>query len=578
MIIVDIWRNPFFRNSNQITSVTEEVLKPADYVEFIHSHCDIDPNNLIEISIIQGKVFVKANKELILDYYRRLFPQYAHFRDDNSDIYITGQPLWHYAEKNSPIYCITLYGEGAFELQASIIIKAPIEGVVTHWHYDQQYGDEWNKHDSLFHITPFNLVKESDLCFFPTKYNSECNIPFIGYKYYNNFYRDIINNHNESGSVSIKWLVKDGEYVSEQQTIAIIECNRQTNDKRLFEVKSFSEGIIFIDMRRTIFGRNKSDFPGPAFYSLYKGHKEVINKRYHNYSEKEVDPFIQSCNIFYVKPWIVNGRYYDEGERDRFRAFEMCSSSGVSLYISLIVEHDIPMIVFSADDAKLSLKAGDMISLLMKKNLFDDGTILYFELEKECFPYPSTFHNLYNLSYSSTLFKDDLKVLTKLYCYGWKYINSERTIVQIGGNYNNWCSQEYAPESFRSYASGFFWQIEYVNDIILRDKYIFRQDVSEFRIGLLQKKENAEYRVTSITKEIAQMLKNEIIELACLKEYPSKDIANSVEKKLQETFFATCEKGMWKSLCVAELEAIIKVLDGYINSEWLKRNPYIETP
>ena len=579
MIIDDIWLNPFYRNNNQISSVIDENLNPADYVELIHSHSEIDTSNFIDIFTEQGNVYISAKKEIILEYYRKLFPQYAHFRDDKSDIYIAGHPLCSYAEKDTPVYCISLYGKDAFELQASIIIKAPIEGVVVSSYYNPQYGDEWNKHDYLFYITPINLVKESELCSFQTKLSRECKVSFIGYNYYTHFYKDIIENHNEFGSVSITWLVKNGEYVSEQQTIAILECNRRYNNKYTFVIKSFCEGIIFIDLKGCIFGRNCYDFPGPAFYSIYKGYSAVIENRFHNYSEKRSDSNIRNC--YHVMPWIVNGRFFynEDGEEiDRYKAFEMCSSSGVSLFISFIVEYNYPMIVFSTDDAKLNFKAGDVISLLMKKDLIDEGTILYFKLEKEYFPYHGCFHNLYNLSFSCTLYENDLDALIKYNCYSWKYISSDRTKVQIGGNYNNWCSQEYAPESFRDYASEFKWQIKFVDEIILRDRYSLNRDKENgCRIGLLKNKDNAKYRISSINNETAQILQKdgEKIEVVCLKEYPNKDIALEIENTLHEAFFATCEENTWKSLCVADLKAIKTVLDGYVNSTWLRENQYI---
>ena len=577
MTIDDIWITPFHNKGSQITSITENELNPADYVELIHSHSEIDASKFINIFTEQGNIYISANKEIILEYYRKLFPQYAHFRDGKSAMYVSGHPLCRYAEKDSPVYCITLYGEGAVELQASIIIKAPIEGVVISWYYDPRYGDDWDTHDHLLQITPINLVKKSELHHFQTKFSSECKVSFIGYKYYTHFYKDIIENHNEFGSVSITWLVKNGAHVSEQQTIAILECNRQYNNKYTFSIKSFCEGIIFIDLKGCIFGRNCYDFPGPAFYSIYKGYSAVIENRFHNYSEKRSDPDILDC--YHVKPWIVNGRYFynEDGEEiDRYKAFEMCSSSGVSLFISLIVEYNNPMIVFSTDDTKLNFKAGDVISLFMKKDLIDDGTILYFKLEKEY--YSGSFHNLYNLSFSSTLYENDLDALIKYNCYSWKYISSDRTKVQIGGNYNNWCPQEYAPESFRNYARKFKLQIKHVDEIILRERYLLNRDKeNECRIGLLRNKDNAKYRISSINYEIAQILQKdrEKMELVCLKEYPSKDIALEIENTLREAFFTTCEENTWKSLCVADLKVIKTILDGYVNSSWLRENPYI---
>jgi Meiotically Up-regulated Gene 113 (MUG113) protein len=421
------------------------------------------------------------------------------------------------------------------------LITAPKSGILK-WHFRE--GDEIRNGDRLFSI-------------FPVKNEPNENLPSAErYNYLFNRY-DI----PESLRVKIKdiwhpadkpiyissWLVAHGDYIEKDKPILRIKCGNSVETYFTYDILSKADGYI------DIFKRVPSEYSSIYGKICQNGHLYSLSKskerKFYNKHIFKEDEFTKDTSLIWE---VVGGleRPYSSEEYTPIGGFQLTSEGGIDVFFIFnnCSGRDYLVLFYFSNEIKLTKK--DKISFL-----FESETILEFEFDEIGVKLKDTWKHLNSIKTPITVEELDVFANDKLKKWRIQFSRDQTTINGAVGN------QWYVENEFVVLVQGLVKEYkELINDNI--ENY---QPLHE-TIGNISENNNAEecfvYLMVDTSNHFHKIgisnkpgyrektLQSEkpTIELITAKEYPSRQIAESIEKALHQTFADKRIRGEWFEL------------------------------
>lgn len=462
-----------------------------------------------------------------------------------------------YVEKNQPILLIQKGNPELFKYAFKRIwigepIKAPCEGVLK-CHF--QLAESIKNGDSLFSISQIKEYPELN------HYSND------SYKYLFNRYdipqelRDKVKDvwHPNNNPIYIySWIVNNGEYVNEGTPILKIRCGDSSNTYFEYDLLAKSNGYI------DIFKSDSSEYPtihgrirqNEHIYSLYKSK----NRKYYNKPIVNYDEFLKEKVIkwevvggierpFKIETYNPIGGLHILFENNRNLFFAFNNYSGKDY---------IKFYIFS-NEIKLSKK--DKISFL-----FENEELLYFEINESITNSSLPWKNLKEVKVPITTNEIQTFINQRLLKWRIQFVNNDTNLQ--GNTTDDW----YENEDFKSLVNSF--TVAYVTLIEKEiDNYKpIEEKISEEKnivsekcfVYLMNDIKNNFHKIGISNypyyREKTLQSEKPTIELICAKEFPSRRIAESIEKALHSTFSKKRIRGEWFELDIQDVEEIKQTL------------------
>ncbi|WP_242120905.1 GIY-YIG nuclease family protein [Aestuariivivens sediminicola] len=431
-------------------------------------------------------------------------------------------------------------------------IIAPTDGILK---YHFQVGDSIKNNDKLF-----SIISTTDF----QKINHPSN---ESYKYLFNRYdipqelrvktKDIW--HPDDKPIYIlSWLIKNGEFVNKGIPILKIKCGNLV--ETYFEYDLLSKTSGYIDLIKndnheypTIYGKiNQNEH----IYSIYKSK----DRKYYNKPIVNYDAF----NKEKIIKWEVVGgleRPFGIETYNPIGGIHVLFDNNCSLIFAFnnYSGKDYIKFFFFSNEIKLSKK--DKISFL-----FENDELLSFEINESIIKSNLPWKYLREFKIPITL--NEIKIFRNQELIKWRidFVKSNSNLQ--GSTTNTW----YENEDFKIVVNNLTKEYERlveeeienykpVEEKLIEEKitvidkcfvYLMIDKTNDFhKIGISN---NPDYREKTLQSE------KPTIELVCAKEFPSRKIAESIEKALHETFSNKRIRGEWFELESQDIDEIKQTL------------------
>lgn len=434
-----------------------------------------------------------------------------------------------------------------------------------------------------FILSDFSVIRgiymDDDIKFQIKKNKSD---RFICYdKFFNIYeYRKVSSNilkktepYSDSLNVELHWNYRNGNFVHKNEILGYIKVESLEIES---EFIALSDGYFFIGTKSFCGYVNKSNLLIPnegtfsqecLLYSLYPNKASWIAEICYNFKITEYkDDFNDQLNL---KWEIVANRYTNYLRTQGFPAFEMTSTKGICIYLSLEYLNEKAYIVFGVKSTDIKLRQGDMFSLLLRNE--GNKKILDFSILNNPTQTDSPDIKEYDKLYYFEIFYEDIDILESYNCTNWRitFANNRRTAID-GLNESSWTPSFIAGEVLRLFASTFKTELSKRNIKIEHHKtakvlkedflnidnscsvYLMHDTTNNFyKIGISN---NPKYRERTLQGE------KPTIEIVCYKEFPIRSIAEAFESALHRTFAKKRIRGEWFSLDETDVIILIKTL------------------
>ncbi len=359
------------------------------------------------------------------------------------------------------------------------------------------------------------------------------------------------------------WFVSNGDSVKIGDELCEIRGGNDKNIYFTFKLKSNSEGII----------DTLSEKINPIFYSVdrlkqrqpiyitYKDEEIRYNRKYFNEPSIQHDEFNGST----ILQWKVVGGYtspYGAKDKNPIGGIICMSSGSKDLIFSFENHENKDYIVFYFFNKEYKLRNGDKIAFL-----FESQTKLDFEISDSSTKARYSWKNLYSTKCILSL--EELKIFSTDKISKWR-ITFKSTGENLTGEGNGFW---YSNETFHRVVQGLTSDYQkLVNEHIKNYTPIQSKETIELQksdggrcfVYLMKDEANGFYKIgiSNDPRYRERTLQSEkpTIELLSKKEYPSRKIAESIEKALHNSFSEQRLRGEWFELKPDDVEEIIQTL------------------
>jgi hypothetical protein len=359
-----------------------------------------------------------------------------------------------------------------------------------------------------------------------------------------------------------KWLVENGTEVKAGDKI--FEVKGGSSDRHFFsyELKSKASGIIeFIKAPTEVFISDELK-QKELLYLIFKSKEIRFNHLYSNEINIQVDEFNNSKTI----KWnVVGGLKYpfNSDSYNPIGGIITDSPEGKSLIFSFQNQSSKDFIVFNFFSKEYKLTVNDKVNFL-----FDDNELISFTISEKSYKLNSNWKQLFETKVPITF--EELNSFKNKRLEKWRIesASSNQAISGIGNNdwYHDDNFQKVIHNLTSEYLDAVASHIE--NYSPLRNKMESKCDVPEknedcyvylmidttnnfHKIGISN---SPEYRERTLQSD------KPTIELICSKKFPSRRIAESIEKALHTTFAKKRLRGEWFELNSDEIDEIKETL------------------
>jgi hypothetical protein len=432
-------------------------------------------------------------------------------------------------------------------------IISPESGIfVSHCYVGESVQDG----DKLFSVLPLEKNELSNYC-----ENIVFNYHFDRYDIPSEL-RDKIKHVGHPGDKPIylnSWIVNNGQYVEKGTPLMEIKCGSTVETYFEYNLEAKSNG--FVDFFKYV----PNEYPeiyglirqNDHLYSLYKNK----SRKYYNKPIIITDDF---SNEKTIKWEVVGGleRPFNSLNYNPIGGIQTISDNGMDLFFSFQNHAGRDYIVFNYFSNEYKLNRSDKILFL-----FDTGEKVSFEVQERVSKSRSVWKHLNEVKVPISL--NELRLFSNSKLKKWRIELNKTNLVLEGSNGNSWYQNDDFIELIQSYTKEFCLLVEKevdnykpfedeeekqsVNNI--NEKcfvYLMIDNTNQYhKIGISN---SPEYREKTLQSE------KPTIELICAKEFPSRKIAESIEKALHETFSDKRLRGEWFELSEPDINEIKQTL------------------
>lgn len=427
-------------------------------------------------------------------------------------------------------------------------IKSPATGYL---HIDIQTKNEVKEGDLVFHV---NIETE------PTSDNSEFQYLFNRFDIPEDIRAGAKNIwHPDDKPIYIsEWLVENGQFVNADTPVLKIKCGNVVETYFEYLLPASKPGFIsfarFIpEEYPTIHGKIKQR---EHLFTIF----DTIDAKFYNKYEIEDDGFSGAKSLI----WSVVGgleRPFNSSEISPIGGLQLSTTDGKDIFVAInnLKGLDYLMIYYFSDE--LRLNKFDKIFFL-----FDNKEIISFEFSSKGIKTNSSWKNLYEIKIPITI--NEINNFANCTLNKWKIEKDENGEIFTGNVGNSWYTKKEIQRIFQNLVADYFDAIETqfadykpvidskTNESSVEDEkcfvYLMVDTINSFhKIGISNK---PHYREKTLQSE------KPTIELICSKEFPSRTIAESIEKALHEAFSSKRIRGEWFDLNIKEIDEIKKTL------------------
>jgi hypothetical protein len=466
-----------------------------------------------------------------------------------------------FVKKGQPILIIQLeapevYNYVNVRTKVSLPISAPVSGILK---YNINLNNDIKDGTFLFSIEE-NKDEQR-------KINSD-----NSYKYFFNRhdlpieYREYSAKVNDEGKRPFKitkikdfnidsYLVKNGSYVEKGTPIIKLKCETLADKIYFFDLRSeFSGYIKFSDVIKIVKLEQNQQL-----YAVFETKKDKFFKKYNI----EYDEFTKDESLV----WEVVGGYtkpFNSHTYSPIGGLESITNEGQSLFLSFnnISGRDFLVLYYFSNEMRI--KKGNLISFL-----FETGEIINLKLTDNSIKSNSKWKNLVEARINLTTDELNLFESKKLKAYKITASNFDIKSNKLG---NNWYNEEEFKELLQNLAADYLKIVEreIKNYKPLKDREQERESLKADYKGvcsvyLMVDTTNNFYKIgiSNKPKYREKTLQSEkpTIELIRSKQYPSRAMAESIEKALHNTFSDKRIRGEWFNLGEEDVNDIIETLE-----------------
>ena len=359
-----------------------------------------------------------------------------------------------------------------------------------------------------------------------------------------------------------KWLVNNGDEVEKGDEILEVKGGNSDSLYFTYTLKSKATGIIeFVKTPTRHFVADNLK-QKELLYLVYKTEKIRFNHLYLNEIDIHVDDFTNSKTI----KWKVVGGLkspYNSNIYNPIGGIISDSSEGKSLIFSFQNHSSKDFIVFNFFSKEYKLTINDKIYFL-----FEDNELISFKISEKSYNINHNWKQLFETKIPITL--DELNSFKNKRLEKWRIelTSSNQKITGIANNdwYQGDNFQKVLHNLTSEYLDAVALHIE--NHTPLLNRMESEPDVSENSeecyVYLMIDLSNNFHKIgiSNSPKYREKTLQSDkpTIELICAKKFPSRKIAESIEKALHSTFMERRIRGEWFVLIEKEIEEIRQTL------------------
>ncbi len=375
--------------------------------------------------------------------------------------------------------------------------------------------------------------------------------------------------YNNTKPFTLSWKISNGDYVHKGDLICTVQTpfdTRSIHCKKNGYIDIVTTDIPSIRDMNT--GLNLSVESSYDLYNIYQDANGLMDK----YPSKV--KMISDNTTGYKRTYWISLAGISDTRLEGDVYFEMDSEHGQKLYICPQYKDNKILLVVGANSKELKLSIGDQLALLFQDSLLPDQyQIGVFTLSDENV---MSSHVLFDSAFEAEITPENLFRLATMNCIRWKLISisNNKTIVR-GKNESFWTSINISGIAFNSAC----WEFEkclkdngidceptgeepfavYDDDKAFEEMGNFEDDDScyvylmedvangYYKIGISKK---PEYRESTLQSE------KPTIELVCMKKFPNRQIALSIEAALHKTYDEKRLRGEWFSLTSSDVVAL----------------------
>jgi len=470
------------------------------------------------------------------------FQVFEWLRADGTYI-MEGEPILFIQKGNPEIY------KGVFKkVWLGLPIKSPATGYLQ---IDKQTGNEVKDGDLVFRI---DTVKEEpadneNFQYLFNRFDIPENIR-LGAK-------DVWHPHDKPIYIS-EWLIENGQYVKAETPILKIKCGSTV--KTYFEYILPANKSGFVSFARfipkeypSIYGKIKQK---EHLYTIFN----AVEDKFYNKYKIETDDFSGDKSLI----WEVIGGLDRPFNADNFSpigGIHLNSMEGKDIFVAINNIKGLDYLVIYYFSNELKLQKSDKILFL-----FENGEIISFEFSTRGAKSVSSWKHLNEIKVPITI--KELNAFANSKLNKWKIEKDKNDETITGDVGNSWYSAQDIQAIFQNMVTEYF---EVLNTQFANYKPVSETVPNESPskdetcfVYLMVDTTNNFYKIGISNKPLyrEKTLQSEkpTIELICSKEFPSRTIAESIEKALHGAFASKRIRGEWFDLDAQEIYGIKKTL------------------
>jgi len=427
-------------------------------------------------------------------------------------------------------------------------IKSPADGYLQ---IEIQSGNEVNDGDLLFQIDTAEMLSDNS-----NKYEYLYNRFDIPIEVRSGA-KDVWNPRDKPTYIAA-WLVPNGQYVDANTPVLKIKCGNIVETYFEYTLPAKKSGFIsfarFIPSEHpSVYGQIKQK---EHLYTIFKSFEDI----FYNKFRIERDDFSGDQSLI----WEVIGGFERPFNSDNYNpigGINLKSTYGNDIFIAINNLKGLDYLVIYYFGNELKLQKGDKIFFL-----FENKEVITFELSSRGTKSNSSWNHLRKVKVPITVKEIKTFAIDKLDKWKIEKSNNGETITGDVGNL--WYTKEDTHMIFQNLVTEYF---EILNSQFENYKPIFESASNK---NSLKSEKCFVYLMIDTTNNFHKIgisnkpyirektLQSEkpTIELICSKEFPSRVIAESIEKSLHSAFASKRIRGEWFDLSTQELDDIKKTL------------------
>lgn len=427
------------------------------------------------------------------------------------------------------------YKEKTGEIEI-VFAYAPREGVLE---IIKKEGDILQDKELICRVHPITSQNDPDKKPFLPVHFHKYQIPHNLLFEYKTYGKQFINLH--------EWLVENGDFVKKDQQIGKYRAGDIHTTQFFYPIKAKASGFINIIKTDTSNLNNELDH-GELIYCLSENSSIAIKKIYYNEPRILVDKFTNKKNITWR---VVGGNLKPFGQNASLGAIILKSNNTSNLIFTFENLEGKDFLVFYFFKNEYKLSKGDSISFL-----FEEDQILSFEVVNESVESGLSWKGLQKNKILIT--HNELQVFANKKMISWK-ISFPDSEFYLAGECNNvdYYNFNVCPQVVQNLANDYLevvkTEVEDYQPVLTRPKrtvseapqqecfvYLMVDTVNSYhKIGISN---SPKYRESTLQSEKPS------VELLVAKKFPTRQIAESIEKALHQSYGSKRLRGEWFDL------------------------------